>query len=296
MESAFHSKTVGMVDDIRLAKDKAGISTDLLLKTLVEIKEQQPDAHLKAIEVDLSSFQSILKFKNSLSQWLVDADMHPSIQLLINNAGILETSARLTNEGYERMTGTNYIGPFLLSNLLLPLLKSSSIPSRIVNITSFTHRCVSNLQPGEEILVEKYPAGWKQFPFACTYECSKFFILLFSYQLHQRLFLGDKSHRVSVIAADPGVVHTNIMREVPLPLSLLATTVLKYFGLLQSPEEGVESIIDAALAPPGVSGVYFFGGRGRTINSSALSYDARLRDKLWSDSCKLFVNSKLGFT
>jgi dehydrogenase/reductase SDR family protein X len=67
-----------------------------------EIKSWNKDAHLKPFEVDISSFQSILNFKGSLQQWLSDSKMHSSIQLLINNAGILATSCRLTAEGYDQ--------------------------------------------------------------------------------------------------------------------------------------------------------------------------------------------------
>lgn len=74
----------------------------VLWQTMKGIKKRNKDAHLKAFEVDLSSFQSIFKFKDSLEKWLLDSDMHCSIQLLINNAGILATSHRLTIEGYDQ--------------------------------------------------------------------------------------------------------------------------------------------------------------------------------------------------
>ncbi|XP_052298328.1 uncharacterized protein LOC102614094 isoform X7 [Citrus sinensis] len=173
-----------------------GRSSHLLSETMADITSRNKDACLEAFQVDLSSFQSVLKFKDSLQQWLLDSDMHLSIQLLINNAGILATSSRLTPEGYDQ-------------------------------------------------------------------------------------------------AADPGVVKTNIMREVPSFLSLMAFTVLKLLGLLQSPEKGINSVLDAALAPPETSGVYFFGGKGRTVNSSALSFNSKLAGELWTTSCNLFINSQL---
>lgn len=67
-----------------------------------EIKEKNKNAHIKGFQVDLSSFHSIVKFKDSLEQWLSDSNMHSSIQLLINNAGILATCSRLTAEGYDQ--------------------------------------------------------------------------------------------------------------------------------------------------------------------------------------------------
>ncbi|OVA03358.1 Short-chain dehydrogenase/reductase SDR [Macleaya cordata] len=270
-------------------------SLPLVVKqTVKEIKQWHPDAHLKAFQVDLSSFESMLKFKRSLQQWLLDSEMDPSIQLLVNNAGILATSGRLTAEGFDQMIGTNYIAAFALTNLLLPLLKSSSVPSRVVNVTSFTHRCVSDILVDKETLVGNFLVS-KQYPCAQVYEYSKLFLLLLSYELHRQFCFGDKSHQVSVIAADPGVVETNIMREVPSHLSFLAVTILRILGLLQSPDNGVESIIDAALAPPEVSGQYFFGGRGRVIKSSALSYDTKLAEKLWTTSSQLFLELQLAY-
>ena len=66
-----------------------------------EIKNRNEHALLKAFHVDVSSYLSLSKFKVSLEQWLLDSDLHASVQLLINNAGILATSHRLTSEGYD---------------------------------------------------------------------------------------------------------------------------------------------------------------------------------------------------
>ncbi|XP_048439671.1 dehydrogenase/reductase SDR family member on chromosome X-like isoform X1 [Pyrus x bretschneideri] len=270
-----------------------GRSSHLLAKTIMDIKTQNENVHLKAFEVDVASFHSLLQFKASLQQWLSNSEMHPSIQLLINNAGILATSSRLTSQGYDQMMATNYLSAFSLSKLLLPLLRNSPVPSRIVNVTSFTHRSVLNIQINKDTVSGKCFSRQKQYPFAHVYECSKLFLLLFSYELHRQRGLTDISRQVSVIAVDPGVVETNIMREVPSCLSGLAFIVLKLLGLLQSPEIGVSSILDAALSPPETSGVYYFGGKGRTVDSSVLSYNAKLGEELWDASTHLFLESQL---
>ncbi|XP_022146356.1 dehydrogenase/reductase SDR family member on chromosome X-like [Momordica charantia] len=272
----------------------AGRSGHLLLKTMSEIKRQNEDALLKAFQVDLLSIQSILNFKNSLQLWLQDSKMHPSVQLLINNAGILATSSRITSEGYDQMMATNYVGPFFLTQMLLPLLKNSPSPSRIVNVSSFTHRCVLDIQVDEDTVCGKCFKGLDQYPCASIYEYSKLCILLFSYELHRKLFLGNESpNKVSIIVADPGVVKTNITREVPLYVSWVAFTVLRLLRLLQLPEDGVSSILDAALASPETSGVYFFGGKGRTVKSSARSYNTKVAEELWATSFNLFLKSQL---
>ncbi|RYR48031.1 hypothetical protein Ahy_A07g034025 isoform A [Arachis hypogaea] len=320
-----------------------GRSQQLLLEAERKIKDWNRNAHLKAFQVDLSSVESIIMFRKSLQQWLSDSDLHSSIQLLINSAGILATSPRITADGYDQMIGTNYIGAFVLTNLLLPLLESSNVSSRIVNVTSFTHRNVTDMQVDDRTVSGKRFLSYMQYPYANIYEYSKcklylmnlyICLLLFTFELHRQLRLREKSHQifvayvvtnlltyvtlfilclsfiivnlgfyftltfsfcnVDISAADPGVVQTNILREVPSLLSLLAHFVLKHLGLLQSPEYGVSSIIDAALAPPGTSGAYFFGGIGRTIEPSILSRDAGLALKLWETTSNLLSTTPFG--
>ncbi|XP_020551295.1 dehydrogenase/reductase SDR family member on chromosome X-like isoform X2 [Sesamum indicum] len=270
-----------------------GRSSERLSKVISDLKSQNQDACLKGFEVNLASFESILEFKQSLQQWLQDSNLHSSVQLLINNAGILATSRRLTSEGYDEMLATNYIGAFCVTKVLLPLLENSPVPSRVVNVTSFTHWNVCCMQAGRETVSGKSFMKSKCYPYAHIYEYSKLCLLLFSYELHRKINLTTKSHHLSVVAADPGAVKTNIMREIPSCVSQMAFIVLKFLGLLQSSKTGVCSILDAALAPPGVSGVYFFGGNGRSLNSSPLSYDADLAKELWVTSCNLFQESQL---
>ncbi|XP_071725203.1 uncharacterized protein [Rutidosis leptorrhynchoides] len=265
----------------------AGRSTTKLAETVAEIKNVNKDAQVKAFQVDVSSLQSLLKFKDSLQQWLLDSNMHSSIQLLINNAGILATLSRCSEEGFDQAMGTNYIGAFSLTKLLLPLLGNSPVASRIVNVTSFTYRSVSSVQVDNDTVSGKCFMRLKGYPCGHVYEYSKLCLLLFSYELHRRLGAMANFHHVSVIAVDPGAVETNIMRELPLCISYLALSVLRLVGLLQSPERGVSAILDASLAPPEVSGLYFFGGKGRAINSSKLSYNPKLGEQLWTTSSAL---------
>nr|XP_011467058.1 PREDICTED: probable CCR4-associated factor 1 homolog 11 isoform X2 [Fragaria vesca subsp. vesca] len=89
----------------------------------------------------------------------------------------------------------------------------------------------------------------KRYPYAHVYEYSKLFLLLFSYELHRQLGLLDISHHIFVNAVDPDVVETKMMREFPPCLSSLAFKILRSC-LLQSPEVGIGSILDAVVAPP----------------------------------------------
>ncbi|KAJ0914697.1 putative NADP-retinol dehydrogenase [Helianthus annuus] len=283
--------TSGLGAAAALALSKEGFF--VVLGVISDIRRKNKEAHLEGFKVDLSSFSSIMKFKNSLEKWLLDSDMHQSVQLLINNAGILATTSQLTNDGHERMMGTNYIGPFSLTQVLLPLLKNSPVPSRIVNVSSFTHRNVSSFRPDKETVSGRSFSEYKNYPCAEIYEYSKLCVLLFSYELHRQLHLTDGSQPVSVMAVDPGAVKTNIMRELPWLISQAAFASLWFLGLLQSRRVGVSSTLDAALAPPETSGLYFFGGNGRTVDSSALSYNIKLSRELWATSCDIFQDSLL---
>ncbi|XP_073147459.1 uncharacterized protein [Henckelia pumila] len=258
-----------------------GRSSELLSKVMSDIKSQNNDASLKAFQLDLSSLKSIIKFKSSIQQWLMDSNIHPSIQLLINNAGILATSCRITSEGYDQMMAINYVGAFCLTKVLLPLLENSPVPSRVVNVSSFTH------WNGTRFMKSRC------YPYAQIYEYSKLCLLLFSYELHRQVGQAEKSHHLSVVAVDPGAVKTNIMREVPSCISQMAYMVLDLLGLLQSPESGARSIVDGALAPPEISGVYFCGGNGCCLKSSVLSHNAKLAEDLWATSCYLFHELQL---
>ncbi|KAF9605555.1 hypothetical protein IFM89_017574 [Coptis chinensis] len=195
-----------------------GRSEDLLSQTMVELKQKDLDAHVKAFQVDLLSFESMLKFKSSLQQWLLDSDMHPSIQLLINNAGILATSQRFTSEGYDE---TSYV------------VQSWQVFSIQVN--------------KETLIASSLPTAY---PCGHVYESSKLFLVLFSYELHRQLRSVESSTQLSVVVTDPGAAETKIMREFSWHVKSVVFTVLKCCGFLQSPEDGAICIIDAALAPP----------------------------------------------
>lgn len=99
----------------------------LVLQAMSDVKRPNRDACLKAFEVNLCSFKSILEFKHSLLQWLCDSNMHSSIQLLINNAGILATSCRFTSEGYDQLVFLIYSNVTVIYDLrnsfdIIPLL------------------------------------------------------------------------------------------------------------------------------------------------------------------------------
>lgn len=79
-----------------------GRSSQMLDQRIEEIKQKQRNAHLNAFQVDMASVSSIVEFRRSLDQWLQDNNLHRSVQLLINNAGLLAASSRVTTDGFDQ--------------------------------------------------------------------------------------------------------------------------------------------------------------------------------------------------
>lgn len=205
--------------------------------------------------------------------------------LAILTTGCLAASQRWTEDGFDFMMASNYLGPYILTCQLLPVLQRSSPQARIVNVVSFTHRAVrslgtTELQFAQGSLEKLGTTEW--YHLARIYETSKLYLTLFSYELHHRLSCNMENHSyMSVIAADPGAVSTNILREVPNWLAQLSRVVLSLLGLLQLPSTGASAVLAAATAPWDVSGRYFFGTQGLSCKSSSISYDRILSQRLW---------------
>ncbi|KAG9140940.1 hypothetical protein Leryth_010453, partial [Lithospermum erythrorhizon] len=150
---------------------------------------------------------------------------------------------------FMKMMATNYIGAFCLTSILLPLLEASPVASRVVNVSSFTHRSVSSMIVDRGAVISGNHAFTSEcYPCARIYEYTKLCVLLFTYELHRQFGLSETSRAISVIAVDPGAVKTNIMREIPSLVSQIAFFGLNLLGLLHHPEQGVRPIVDAALA------------------------------------------------
>lgn len=274
----------------------AGQSMTRLCKVVEELELYQKNITVKALEVDLASTVSILKFSKAVEQLLDTSHISISLQLLINNAGKLATTKSVTSEDYDSMIATNYLGHFLLTQLLLPQMRRSKVPARIVNVGSFTHHCVQSFD-GLLSLLQKRDMQQKSdlykglvYRIAYIYETSKLFMIMFTYELHRRLNVGH-STQVTAIAADPGIVRSNIFREVPSWFSSCIFTCLRCTWLLHTPSNGCRPVVDAALASPTASGKYFFGGDGHVLKSSALSYNKEFAADLWDLSWRLCQES-----
>lgn len=169
----------------------------------------------------------------------------PRIDVLINNAGGIFASRELTVEGIERTFATNYLGPFLLTHLVLNLLRAAPA-GRVVNIASALHGArrddLGNLQ------------GEKHYNFMQAYKLSKFALIVFTYELARRL----KSTRITVNCVEPGPTKTRFgdnMRGLPS----LFPRVMKRLPIFRSPEVGARSALYVAASRDieGTTGRYF---------------------------------------
>jgi len=179
------------------------------------------------------------------------------LDVLVNDAGTYQKSRHVTEDGIEMTFDVNYLGPFLLTHLLLPLLRKSSA-ARIVTVASSAHEDVDRIDwdnlPGEPA----YDA-WG------AYSLSKFADVTFTYTLARNL----EGTGITANCLHPGVVDTKLSHAAAPGISTI------------TPEEGAQTSIWLARSPDvaGVSGRYF--DNRRQIRSSDLSYDRDVQERLW---------------
>lgn len=221
-----------------------------------EISTDTGNADLEVATFDLADPASIRSFAAGF------AVGHPQLDVLINNAGVLRFRRRLTAAGLETTFSVNVLGPFLLTNLLLPLLRASA-PSRVINVGSATHFNghveFDNLQ------------GERGYRFVRAYSNSKLELLLLTYELARRV----EGSGVTVNCVHPGAIRTNLYRGLPFPFRFV-----KYF--MGEPVTGAAPVVRLAADPDlrGVSGRYF--DRLLEARSSAESYEVGVAQRLWS--------------
>uniref|UniRef100_A0A8C3RWW4 Uncharacterized protein n=1 Tax=Chelydra serpentina TaxID=8475 RepID=A0A8C3RWW4_CHESE len=179
----------------------------------------------------------------------------------------------ITAEGLEQTFATNYLGPFLLTNLLLDTMKGSA-PARIVNVSSFTHfQGVANVK---HLTGEERPKNFDQ-----AYKSTKLMNVLFTNELARRL----QGTGVTANSLNPGIVKTEIMRHFNWLVRLLYSIIGIF---LMSAEEGAASTIYCAVSEEvaDVTGKYF-DSDCRLVLPSAAARDPGLARKLWEESERL---------
>jgi retinol dehydrogenase-14 len=195
------------------------------------------------------------------------------VDVLINNAGGIFASRELSVDGIEKTWATNHLAPFLLTNLLLDLVRAAPA-GRIVTVASESHSGAldfDNLQ------------SERQYNFFAAYNRSKLANILFTYELARRLAAGT----VTANCVSPGPTVTRFgdeMRGLPGLFPRLMKRIPFLFG---SPEQGARTPIYAASAPElaGVSGRFFL--RGHERRTRPITYDTDVAARLWTVSEEL---------
>lgn len=159
-----------------------------------ELAKETGNKNMEVWEIDLASLASVKTFANRVLQ------RNTSIALLMNNAGTMETGLHITEDGLERTVSVNYVGPCLLTRLLLPLMGQGT---RIVNMVSCTY-AIGKLDFPDFFLRGKKGNFWR----IPVYSNTKLALLLFTFELAERL----RVRGITVNAADPGIVSTDIIR------------------------------------------------------------------------------------
>nr|XP_019919816.2 retinol dehydrogenase 11 isoform X1 [Crassostrea gigas] len=209
--------------------------------------------------VDLSVMSSIRKFVDVIKE------EEGNVDILINNAGVLTFEKIFTEEGLELTFATNHFGPFLLTTLLIDLLKRSR--GRVVNVGS-SASVIGKVDCGNLRAEKEFSQ--------LQYHNSKTANLLFTKELARRE-PGD----VLVCYVHPGVVRTDAFRKMPLLFKILAYTVFRV--LTKSPEEGAQPVLFCALDDSVQTGGYYMDCAlyDHTMWVPKCAYDTGLAKKLW---------------
>ncbi|OBF31597.1 short-chain dehydrogenase [Mycobacterium sp. ACS1612] len=238
------------------------------------IARANPGASVAIQELDLSSLDSV---RSAADQLRAD---HSSIDLLINNAGVMMPPKSTTKDGFELQFGTNHLGHFALTNLLLDRLISTP-GSRVVTVSSVGHRFAGTGIDFDDLQSDR------EYSRTRAYGQSKLANLMFTYELQRRL----QGTNTIAVAAHPGGSRTELVRNLP-PLVAAATRLLE--PVMQGADMGALPTLRAA-TDPGVIGGQYFGPDGfleqrgypKVVASSRVSHDTDAQRRLWTVSEEL---------
>ena len=244
------------------------------------IKQQQPSASVTLMELDLADLQSVRRFATAVKT--SGGPLHG----LLNNAGVMAIPRRVTADGFEMQFGTNHLGHFALTGLLLePLLATKG--ARVVNVSSNGHKFGS--MKWNDLQRERSYSKW------LVYAQSKLANLLFTYELQRRL--AAKHAGLISVACHPGYAATNLQAVGPrMQGSSFAESLMELGNRLfaQSAAMGALPTLYAATSPD-VHGGDYIGpdglgeqwGNPKKTQSNARSHDAEAQRRLWEASEEL---------
>jgi len=236
-----------------------------------KIREEYKDADVKVMELDLANLESV---KNFTDQFMLK---YSRVDLLINNAGVMVPPYSKTADGFELQFGTNHLGHFALTGLLIDLIKDTK-DSRIVTVSSGAH------QYGK---LDFHDLNWEKRKYKAwrAYGDSKIANLYFTYQLERKL--KEKGNGTLAAASHPGWTATELQRH-----SGIASFLNRFFA--QDIDMGALPTLYAAVGPDVKSGDYFgpsgfkeMKGYPKKVESNERSHDKDTAQRLWEVSEEL---------
>ncbi|OBJ23652.1 SDR family NAD(P)-dependent oxidoreductase [Mycobacterium sp. 1245801.1] len=240
------------------------------------ITAQHPNASVAIQHLDLTSLRAIRKSAEQIKS------VHQRIDLLINNAGVCYTDKARTQDGYELQLGTNHLGHFALTGLLLDRLLQTD-GSRVVTVSSVGHRTLAKIN-FDDLQSERAYNRVK------AYGQSKLANLLFTYELQRRLARNGTA--TVALAAHPGGSKTELLRNMPAWIRPPAQIVWNVWA--QSAEMGALPTLRAATDSAAQGGQYYGPdrilenhGHPKVVRSSKQSHNQALQSRLWAVSEEL---------
>jgi len=225
--------------------------------------------------LDLGSLASVRTAASEIHE------RHQRLDLLINNAGLMMPPYGTTSDGFELQFGTNHLGHFALTGLLLDLLLPTA-GSRVVTVSSNMHRA-GRLNFADLQSAQRYRR-------VAAYGQSKLANLMFSYELQRRLAAAGA--RPSALAAHPGTAITALTRYFPPAVDRAYHAIGQ--PIAQQPQFGALPTLRAATDPAVRGGEYYgpdgwleFKGHPHRVGSSARSHDEQAQRRLWQESERL---------
>lgn len=235
-----------------------------------DIRRDVPGARLEIARLDLADLDDVRRFARAF-----DAS-HARLDVLVNNAGFHTARLMHTRQGFESTFGVNHLGPMLLTNELLPLLKRSA-PSRVVTVASEAHRGAR--VEWDDLQLTRSWSGFR------AYANSKLFNIWFARELARRL----EGSGATSNALHPGSVRTRWARGPESGIFRFGVALAAPF--LLSPQQGARTSIHLASAPEleGHSGGYYV--RRKLAQPTALARDDAQAKRLWEESERLIAGT-----
>ena len=225
--------------------------------TVEALKQDTGNDYITGETADFAKLKEVKRMSLKLK------DKYDSLEVLLNNAGIINPDFETTVDGFEKSFQVNYLAPFVLTNNLLPLMKSVG-EGRIVNVSSMIH--ASNIDLNDLELRNNYSGS-------AAYAATKLYNILFTFKLARLLRGGN----IACNCFHPGVINTKLLRS--------------NFGNIGGPiSEGADNAVFLAVSPEAAnkSGKYF---RDSHVASPAqVAEDRQIQDKLWNMTMEMVSN------